>query len=224
MSPVCINDNKNIVISVLQWTQLPESCRGPIIRYSSQPGPASQPKMQPFEVVITHLELTPGDFRPKRSDRTDVAFSHVNPPMPELNRFFYMTVGAQWFWLDRRSWTLAQWTEKVANKDRIETWIMSAAGVPAGYVEIEQKGGGVVEIDYMGLLHSFIGRGLGAHLLTSAIERALGMGAARVLLNTCNLDHPKARANYEARGFKAVRTEVKIKELPTATPGPWEGA
>ena len=96
--------------------------------------------------------------------------------------------------------------------------------MPAGYVELEKKGGDVVEIDYMGLLPSFIGGGLGAHLLTLAVERALAMGATRVLLNTCNLDHPKARANYEARGFKAVRTEVKIKEIPTDAPGPWEGA
>ena len=180
--------------------------------------------MPPFEVIITHLELNPDEFKPKRSDRSDVAFSHVNPPMPELNRFFYMTVGARWYWLDRRPWRLSQWKERLANKDRIETWILSVAGVPVGYVELERKGGDVVEIDYMGLLPSFIGGGLGAHLLTSAVERALAMGATRVLLNTCNLDHPKARANYEARGFRAVRTEVKTKEIPTVAPGPWEGA
>ena len=221
---MCVSDNENIVNSVENRTQLPERCLGPIIQYSSSIRLADQPKMPPFEVIITHLELIPGDFKPRRSGRTDVAFSHVNPPMPEFNRFMYMTVGAPWFWLDRRPWTLAQWTEKLANKDRNETWILSAAGVPAGYVELEKKGGDVVEIDYMGLLPSFIGGGLGAHLLTSAVERALAMGATRVLLNTCNLDHPKARANYEARGFKAVRTEVKTKEIPTDAPGPWEGA
>ena len=180
--------------------------------------------MPPFDVVITHLELAPGDFMPKRSERTDVAFSHVNPPIPELNRFFYTAVGGRWFWLDRRPWTLSQWVEKLVNKDRIETWILSVSGVPAGYVELERRGPDIVEIDYLGLLDSFIGTGLGAHLLTAAVERALAMGATKVLLNTCNLDHPQARANYEARGFRAVRTEVKKKEIPGSPPGPWEGA
>jgi len=177
-----------------------------------------------FDVVITHLELSPADFKPKRSTRTDVVFSHVNPPMPALNRFFYMAVGARWFWLDRRPWTLEQWTEVVANKDRTETWILTAGGVPAGYVELDRKEPGVVEIKYLGLIESFIGGGLGAHLLTAAVERAIAMGATKVLLDTCNLDHPKARSNYEARGFKYVRTETKRKEIPSAPPGPWEGA
>jgi ribosomal protein S18 acetylase RimI-like enzyme len=180
--------------------------------------------MPPFDVVITHLELAKADLKPKRSMRPDVSFAHVNPPMPALNRFFYMAVGGEWYWLERRTWTLDQWVEKVGNPQRVETWILSAGGVPAGYVELERKEPGRVEIDYLGLLPAFIGGGLGAHLLTSACEQAFAMGADVVLLNTCNLDHPKARANYEARGFKAVRTETKRKDVPVAPPGPWEGA
>jgi GNAT superfamily N-acetyltransferase len=177
-----------------------------------------------FDVVITHLELAREDFKPKKSPRTDVAFSHADPPQPALNRYFYMTVGGPWFWLERRGWTMAQWTEKVCNPEVVETWILSVGGVPAGYVELDRKGPGIVEIDYLGLLSTFIGGGLGAHLLTSACERAFAMGASTVLLNTCNLDHPKARSNYEARGFRAVRTEVKNKEIPAIPPGPWDGA
>jgi ribosomal protein S18 acetylase RimI-like enzyme len=180
--------------------------------------------MPRFDVVITHLELDKTDFKPRKSSRSDVAFSHVSPAQPPLNRYFYMTVGSEWFWLERRPWTLAQWTEKVGNRDLIETWILTVGGVPAGYVELDRKGPGLVEIDYLGLLPSFTGGGLGAHLLTSACERAFAMGAGIVLLNTCNLDHPRARANYEARGFRAVRTEVKNKEIPATPPGPWEGA
>ena len=180
--------------------------------------------MPPFDVVITHLELTPADFRAKRSVRAGVSFSHVSPAIPELNRFFYAAVGSQWYWLDRRPWTLAQWTEKVGDGQRIETWILSVDGVPAGYVELERIEGGVIEIAYMGLLSVFIGGGLGAHLLTCACERAFAMGASRVLLNTCNLDHPKALANYQARGFRPLRIETKRKEVPTSPPGPWDGA
>lgn len=176
------------------------------------------------DVVITHLQLAKSDFSPKWSDRGGVSFSHAEPAIPELNRFFYAAIGGQWFWLERRSWTLAQWTEYLANPQKIETWVLGVEGVPAGYVELEKKEPGVVEIAYMGLLSTFIGSGLGAHLLSSACERAFALGAMTVLLNTCNLDHPKARANYEARGFRAFRTEVKRKEVPVIPPGPWEGA
>ena len=50
------------------------------------------------------------------------------------------------------------------------------------------------------------------------------LGADTVLLNTCNLDHPQALANYLARGFREIRVEKKTKEIPGAPPGPWEGA
>ena len=180
--------------------------------------------MPPFDVVITHLELAPGDFRPKYIPRDAVSFSHVTPPIPELNRFFYAAVGGQWFWLDRRPWTLAQWESQLADPNRVETWILAVGGVPAGYVELERRGGDLVEIAYLGLLRQFTGAGLGAHLLSSACARALGMEARAVIVNTCNLDHPKALANYRARGFRPVRTETRRKEIPASPPGPWDGA
>lgn len=180
--------------------------------------------MRQFKVEITHLELVETDFRPKESGLTGVSFSHISPPVPVLNRFFYAVVGGRWYWLDRRPWTLERWKEQLADPHKIETWILSLDGIPAGYVELERKAPDAVEIDYLGLLDEFIGKGLGAHLLTAAARRGFAMGARRVLLNTCNLDHPKALANYQARGFKAVRTETKMKELPDLPPGPWDGA
>ena len=176
------------------------------------------------EVVITHLELAREDFSPRRSSAPDVSFSHVKKPIPELNRFFYAAIGGQWFWLERRAWSMAQWAAYLSRPETVETWILSVAGVPAGYVELSRKGEEAVEIVYLGLLSCFVGSGLGAQLLTAACDRALEMGAETVLVNTCTLDHPKALANYKARGFRAVRTEVKHKELPAVPPGPWEGA
>lgn len=181
-------------------------------------------RMPLAEITIRFLELTRESFAPKRSDQRGVSFSRVDPPMPALNRFFYMAAGGPWYWLDRRPWTLAQWTEYLARGDAIETWILSVDGVPAGYVELERRAANAVEINYLGLLGEFIGRGLGAHLVTCAAERALNMGASTVLLNTCNLDHPQALKNYNARGFREVRTEVRKKDIPVNAPGPWEGA
>lgn len=178
--------------------------------------------MPPADVTIRYLELaSPGGLRPRRSSSPDIRFARVTPPIPELNRFFYMAMGGPWFWLERREWSPSEWSEYVGSA-AVETWVLSSAGVPAGYVELERLRSGDVELKYFGLLAAFTGRGLGAHLLTEAVERAWTMGASRVILNTCNLDHPRALANYLARGFREYRTEVKTKELPARAPGPWE--
>ena len=64
-----------------------------------------------------------------------------------------------------------------------------------------------VEIVYFGLLPEFMGRRLGGHLLTEAVERAWGIGARRVWLHTCSFDHPFAILNYLSRGFTIYKTE-----------------
>jgi GNAT superfamily N-acetyltransferase len=176
------------------------------------------------DVTIRYLEMiAPGDLRVKRLPRSDVAFARVHPAMPELNRFFYAAIGGKWFWLDRRPWTFAQWAEWAERAD-LETWVLSVDGIPAGYCELLQHDNGEAEIKYFGLLSAFVGRGLGAHLLTEAVTRAWAKGASRVILDTCNLDHPRALENYLARGFREYRSEVKRKEVPLEAPGPWEGA
>jgi GNAT superfamily N-acetyltransferase len=57
------------------------------------------------------------------------------------------------------------------------------------------------------LAPGFIGKGLGKWLLTRAVQEAWVLGATRVWLHTCTLDHPSALANYQARGFAPYLTE-----------------
>ena len=71
---------------------------------------------------------------------------------------------------------------------------------------------------------SFIGKGLGGELLTAAIARAWDMGASRVWVHTCTLDHPTALPNYQARGFRVFRVEAKDEDLPDTPLEPWPGA
>ena len=88
------------------------------------------------DVTIRHLEMTaPAELRAKRASRAGVAFARVPQPMPELNRFFYAAIGGEWFWLERRLWTLAEWSAYVSRPE-IETWVLSVEGVPAGYAEL----------------------------------------------------------------------------------------
>jgi GNAT superfamily N-acetyltransferase len=101
---------------------------------------------------------------------------------------------------------------------------MRTVPVLSGYFELEQRPDDVIENKYFGLLAAFTGRGLAAHLLTEAVERAFAAGASRVILDTCSLDHSGALAHYQARGSRVYNVETKPRRLPEKSPGPWEGS
>ena len=182
------------------------------------------PAMTLKPVTTYYLETrAPRDLRAKRSPRRDLALVRLLPPMPVLNRFFYTAVGADWHWTDRLPWPYQRWLDYL-NRAELETWMLTVQGVPAGYYELETQPGQEVEIAYFGLLPCFVGGGLGGHLLTCAIERGWAIGARRVWVHTCTLDHPQALANYQARGMRLYKEETKVEDIAGQSPGPWPGA
>jgi GNAT superfamily N-acetyltransferase len=171
-------------------------------------------------VTTIYLEMTDrADLRPARSSPASFQLMRVEIPCPELNRFLYTAVGARWCWYTRRPWDYAQWLAYLDRPD-LETWVAYVSGTPAGYFELEKQDTDV-EIVYFGLLPQFIGKGLGAPLLSAAASRAWEMGARRVWVHTCTLDHPHALRNYEARGFRVYRNEEKLEDLPDRPLQPW---
>ena len=167
-----------------------------------------------IDVTIKYLEMNaPAELRAKRSTLAGVTVTRVPRPTPELNAFYYRTVGAKYFWIDRLSWPLEKWKEYL-EQSGIDTYVLEVEGKPAGYFELQSHENGDIEIKYFGLIGDFIGLGLGAHMLTAATEAAWGAGAKRVILDTCSLDHPKAFDHYVARGFKQYDVKVVTKEIP----------
>jgi GNAT superfamily N-acetyltransferase len=65
-----------------------------------------------------------------------------------------------------------------------------------------------VEIAYFGIVPEEFGRGLGKHMLSSAVRDAWSLAPKRVWLHTCTLDHPNALPNYLKRGFTPYRKET----------------
>ena len=180
--------------------------------------------MPPRTVVTTWLELpAPADFRPPAVVPPNLTLSGPANQSPELNRFFYTAIGGDWCWTDRLGWTYDQWAEWLSRPGYC-TVVLSIDGIPAGYAELSQSNDGAVEIVYFGLLPQWTGRGLGGAALTLVVQRAWEMGATRIVLNTCSLDHPRALDNYRARGFHFLRSVESVKIVPDAPPGPWPGA
>jgi GNAT superfamily N-acetyltransferase len=146
---------------------------------------------------------------------------------PEFARFLYTAVGGVWNWTDRLEWSYADWEKRLAVAGA-ETWVAWVSGTPAGFVQLEPREDGVVEVVYFGLLPAFIGRGLGGHLLDLGLRRAWDLAdrhaslpaTRRVIVETCSLDGPAALRNYLSRGFSLVRTDTVDKPVPEP-PGPW---
>lgn len=175
-------------------------------------------------VTRWHLVMdSPEALRPGAPFRGEVEIRQVREPVPEFSRFLYQAVGWRWRWVDRLSWTWEAWS-RFLGRSGVETWVAWVGGAPAGYYELERRPDGRVELLLFGLLPAFIGRGLGGHLLTHAVQRAWAIGAGAVILNTCSLDHPAALPAYQARGFVVDRVEEYTREMPPPPDGPWEGA
>ena len=174
-------------------------------------------------VTTTHLEMTcPGDFVPAVSRGAEYRLVRAEIPCPELNRFLYTAVGWRWAWYGRLAWDYARWLRYVSGA--VETWVAYVSGTPAGYFELEAQADANVELAFFGLMPSFVGKGLGGALLSDAVRHAWEQGTRRVWVHTCDLDHPRALANYQARGFRVFKLETKTEELPDAPQGPWPGA
>jgi GNAT superfamily N-acetyltransferase len=169
------------------------------------------------DVTRTHLELRGlAALRPTAAPALSVQLRRLRPLGAPEYRTLYTLVGARWFWRDRLVWSHDELDAYLASPN-VHVWLLTVAGQTAGYFELQAHDNGAVEVMYFGLVHHFIGRGLGGWLLTRAVEEAFALDGKRVILNTCTLDAPQALPNYLARGFAIVREERYMLELPERT-------
>lgn len=170
--------------------------------------------------TVTYLELTERPNRPLRlPPRNDLTIVHAVQPTVSFYRFLYNTVGADWLWVDRR--LLADEALRAAiQHPAVELHVLHAAGVPAGFAEIDFRQGidvaasAEAELKYFGILPEFIGQKLGPYLLDWSIERAWSRGIQRYWLHTCTRDHPAALPMYKRAGFRPYREEEEIVPDP----------
>jgi GNAT superfamily N-acetyltransferase len=170
--------------------------------------------MPTVAVTRTYLEMArPGQLLGARLDDPTVDIDRAFECPVSFFRYLYVEVGRSYHWVDRLPWSDEQLRARLADPD-VTLWLLRVKGSPAGYFELERHDDGSVEIAYFGLLPEFLGRGLGKHLLTAAVEASWSLGAARVWLHTCTLDDPAALPNYRKRGFLPYKQEVYETSVP----------
>ena len=165
------------------------------------------------KAVRTYLEMRDRNALQRSTlDDASIRVEQVHECPASFWRYLYTEVGRAYHWVDRLPWTDAD-IRTYLDDPGVTLWLMTVAGAPAGYFELRGDHVGGVEIVYFGLLPEFTGRGLGAHMLTVAVETAWSGNPARVWLHTNTMDHPFALPNYLKRGFTAFDSEE-------FTPGP----
>src|ERR1044072_8379115 len=161
-----------------------------------------------IEVTRTYLHITdPDQFTPTFVDDDRLRIEAVKNCPASFHRYLYREVGRFYHWTDRLAWTDEEIRAYLAQAG-LTLFVMYFEGAPAGYFELNKAVDGATEIAYFGLLPEYIGKGLGKHLLSVAIERAWIDGATRVWLHTCTLDDAAALPNYLKRGFKPFKEET----------------
>ena len=163
--------------------------------------------MPAIEVLRTYLQMTdPGQLSPEPSPDPRARLERAAECPASFYRYLYRAVGERYHWVDRLPWSDEQIRAHLASPE-VSLWVLSLAGAPAGYFELQGHEDGSLEIAYYGLLPEFTRRGFGKYLLTEAVRLAWGQGARRVWLHTCSLDDPAALPNYRARGFTPYKEE-----------------
>jgi GNAT superfamily N-acetyltransferase len=151
-------------------------------------------------VKTTYVQLFAQPKRTIPQPRDGISIVHAQKPTIAYYRFLYDAVGRPWNWTSRKKLSDAA-LAAIIHDPRDEVHVLFVDGVPAGFVELDRRVEGEIEITQFGLVQEFIGQGLGWYFLQWAIDKAWAYSPQRLWLHTCTEDHPAALPNYLKAGF-----------------------
>ncbi len=174
-------------------------------------------QMDDEQVVVTYLEMLERGSLPHVVPKTrNHALIGAHDITVGFYRYLYDAVGRPWYWTDRKKLSDEELAE-IIQDEAVETYVLYVGGVPAGFYELDFRPlPATAELAYFGIMPEFIGLGLGPYLLGQALEMLWHREPARVLVNTCTLDHPRALPLYQRFGFRPY-DQQKV-------PAPWQDA
>ncbi len=166
--------------------------------------------------TVTWLEMRE---RPTSSARPAPAGVTLEPiDAGDLHRYrhLFAAVGEPWLWFGRRT---MDDDALAAVLDDPAVWCRAVVrgGHDLGFVELDGREAGEVELAYFGLVPEAVGSGLGRWLMDRALEEAWARSPERVTVHTCHFDHPGALAFYRRSGFTPVATGVELTPDPRLT-------
>jgi len=163
--------------------------------------------------TVTFLEMTAAPEHRIDAPARKLALMRAHAPPVHFYRYVYDAVGRDYVWVNRKHFSDAD-LAKIIGDDKVEIYVLYVDGVPAGFAELDLRAGNEAELAYMGLMPEFIGLGLGTYLLSQAITIAWSRPIAKLKVQTCTLDHPRALGLYQRMGFVPyAQRQVELEEV-----------
>jgi len=202
------NERVNAFYRSIGYEETPRTVFG---RWLTADGrPAEHAKTPPAIVscTVTYLEMMARPTLPPTplSSRRAVALLRARQPSVAFYRFLYNSIGESWMWFERRALD-DEALAAIIQDEQVEVYVLYIDGVPAGYAELDRRQEPEIELAYLGLMPEFVGAGLGAYLLATAIGIAWSYEPRRLWVHTNDKDHPRALALYQRFGFKPYKQE-----------------
>ena len=172
--------------------------------------------------VVTYLAMTaPPRQAPPPAAASGIAIRRwrIMPAADYLR--LYRRIGDPWLWWSRLTMDEPTLAAQLAAPET-EIYVAEAdgepvgemVGEPVGFAELDLRPAPDIEVRYLGVVPSRIGTGLGGCLLVHALAAAWRHRPRRVILNTCDYDHPGALDFYRRYGFAVTHSEVQIIDDP----------
>ncbi|HVW73426.1 MAG TPA: GNAT family N-acetyltransferase [Rhizomicrobium sp.] len=166
----------------------------------------------PMTVTFLEMNAKPTALPPPQP-RGKVALLRAEKPPTHFYRYLYDTIGNDYYWVDRRKLGPEALTQLIHDPLN-QLFVLYADGNPAGMAELDFRKSGSCNISYFGLMPEAIGRRLGFFFLYHTCINAWLQPIARLTINTCTLDHPRALPLYQRMGFRPYDRQERFVELP----------
>lgn len=166
--------------------------------------------------TVTWLEMRERPAPTSRPAPSGVTLEPIGPGDLGRYRRLFREVGEPWLWFGRTRMDDADLAAVLGDP---AVWCRAVVrdGRDLGFVELDGRHEGEVELAYFGLLPEAIGGGLGRWLMDRALEEAWRSAPARVTVHTCSFDHPGALGFYRRSGFTPVATGIELAPDPRLT-------
>ena len=154
------------------------------------------------DVKRWYLEMNwePVNLNTVLPDHTQIRLFHGDC---EEYRILNKLVGGDLGWVDRQLMCDQDLSGIICHPE-VKIYVLFAAGEQAGFAELDSRTEGEVHMEYFGLTPNARGKGLGKAFLHWAITEAWKSKPQKFLLNTCEIDDPKALPMYLKAGFQSV--------------------
>lgn len=174
-------------------------------------------KKQPHQripTVVTFLEMkTKPAAIPPPFPKVKVALLRAEGPPVHFYRYLYDVIGRTYKWVDRKKLADAQ-LARLLGDPQMEIYVLYVNGCPAGMAELDFREPEIGQLAYFGLVPEFIGQRLGYYFLYHTSMNAWVKPIAKLLVNTCTLDHPRALPLYQRLGFVPYSREERYIDIP----------